>query len=135
MNRRLIVLLAGATMLVACGSDNNSNPTPASVCSKVSTVWPTVATKLTACPTIAALLTAFTVPTGDACTQKIAACSSDDIPKLNTFLDCIGALPTCQAGGDASWYGSLTTCYTPLTVGNTAVTQACMASLGLVPAA
>ncbi len=135
MNKRLIGLLAGATMLVACGSDNNT-PTTASVCSRVGTVWSGMTGKLTACPNTAAALAGFTVPTGNDCTTKIAACSSSDIPKLDTFLTCLNNLPTCTSSTESTWLITLTSqCYTPLTTGSTAVTQACISSLGLLPAA
>ncbi len=130
MNKRLIGLLAGATLLAACGSDNA--PTAASVCSKLPGVWQGLNTKVAQCPDIQAQLAAFSnVPVQQsACLAAVAQCSSDDIGKLNTFLDCMGALPNCTTATQATWGAALTACDNNDIV-NTTISTQCKTAVGL----
>lgn len=111
MNKRLIGVLASAALLAACGSDNA--PTASSVCSKLPGVWQGLNTKVAQCPDIQTQLAGFSnVPVQEqACMTAVAQCNADDVGKLNTFLDCMGALPTCTTDTMVTWGASLTACY------------------------
>ncbi len=142
MNKRLLGLLAGAALLAACGSDNNSGPTTSSVCSKLQSVWPALVAKVPAdqCPTTAAALQQQQVPANSsACTTALTAanCTSDDLGKLNTFLDCINGVPSCSGAAtppsgsvsELAWNAALNTCYSNLLAAN--VSSSCRTGLGL----
>jgi hypothetical protein len=127
MNGRLIgLLLSGATLLAACGSDGNP-PTAESVCGKFSSEWPSVLAKVqTGCAPITTNLAPYTRLTdAQTCTAVVTTSCSPDIPKIDTFLDCMNGLPACDASNVETWGN---TCFTQVS-GPSGPSRACLAAL------
>ena len=46
----------------------------------------------------------------DTCDQNISKCSGDDQNKLDTYADCIAALPDCTSANEQDFDGQLLAC-------------------------
>jgi hypothetical protein len=68
------------------------------------------------------------LPTSAECNAAVARCSDTDKKALQTFLDCLNALPTCSSPTSPAWTNQLDACEATAHAG---ITTACADATGV----
>lgn len=93
---RLALFFLMATMVGACGD----------VCARAGEVTNSFVKKESAC-----VATAAAVPFDEErCATSLTSCSSSDLSTVETYLDCLDALPACSSDDKASFSAKVLGC-------------------------
>lgn len=93
---KLALAFMVSVLVSACGD----------VCARAGTVTSSFVKKESAC-----VPTSEVVPFDeDACATSLSACSSSDLGAIDTYLDCLDALPTCSSDDKASFSAKVLGC-------------------------